>query len=66
MKDLLFRVDTKTVAWEAHGLEQLVQIFDQEGVVDGGCQLDVAYMAWAEVAVEAASDTTKQQSGGNV
>lgn len=52
------------MARETHGLEQLVQVFDQEGVVDWGCQLDVAHMAWAEVAVKAASHTTKQGSGG--
>lgn len=52
------------MARETHGLEQLVKVFDQEGVVDWGCQLDVAHMAWAEVAVEAASHTTKQGSGG--
>ena len=52
------------MAREAHRLEQLVQVFDQEGVVDWGCQLDVAYMAWAEVAIEAASHTTKHGSRG--
>ena len=52
------------MAREAHGFEQLIQVFDQEGVVDWGCQLDVAHMAWAEVAVKATSHTTKQKSGG--
>jgi hypothetical protein len=47
------------MAREAHGFEQLVEVLDQKGVVEGGCELDVPNVAGAEVAVEAASNTTK-------
>jgi hypothetical protein len=48
------------VAREAHRFEQLVEVLDQKGVVKGRCELDVAYVAWAEVTVEAASNTTRK------
>ena len=37
-------VDTKLVAAEALGLQELVNFFEQEGVIDRSCQLDVSTM----------------------
>jgi hypothetical protein len=49
------------VAVDASGLEEFVQIVYQEGVVHWSSQLDVADMAWAEVAVQSASHASMEE-----
>ena len=56
----LGRVDPQTVAMQAHGLQELVKVLNQEGIVNGGCQLYVSYVARAKVAIESTSHTTRK------
>jgi hypothetical protein len=51
VNDILFRINAQTMAGETHGLKKFVQVLYQEGVIDGGSKLDVAYMTRAEVAI---------------
>jgi hypothetical protein len=54
---ILFRGDSKTMAVETLRLEELIDVANEERVIDGYGKVNVTDVTWAEVTVEAASDT---------
>jgi hypothetical protein len=52
-------MDPESVAAEALRFEEFVSVFEKEGVIDGGSELDVTDVARAVVYCETASGTRR-------